>query len=157
MALAVDERATDGRAGGSTHHPEIDWEAAERSPEFRDLVGKRRSFVIPALAFVFIWYFGFIALAGYAPGFMGESIYEGFTVGYAIALSQFVMTWFLGWLYLRRADRDFDPLAKRAAERALSDARSAAERPQAGDGDGDGETTLRGRRFAPRSGEEVRR
>jgi uncharacterized membrane protein (DUF485 family) len=136
-------------SGGSTHHPEIDWEGAERSPEFQELVRKRRSFVIPALAFVFIWYFGFIALAGYAPGFMGESIYEGFTVGYAIALSQFVMTWFFGWLYLRKSDRDFDPLAKRAAERALSQARK---------GDGvmatNGEPRPRRRRFV-RTGEEV--
>jgi uncharacterized membrane protein (DUF485 family) len=144
-----------GDSGGSTHHPEIDWEGVERSSEFQALVKKRRSFVIPALAFVFIWYFGFIALAGYAPDFMGESIYEGFTVGYAIALSQFLMTWFLGWLYLRKADRDFDPLAKRAAERALSDARVAAGQPDRAAGDG--ETTLRGRRVAPESGEEVRR
>ena len=74
----------------------------------------------PTLAFVFLWYFGFIALAGYAPDFMGERITGGFTVGYALALSQFVMTWFLGWLYLRKADRDFDPLARRAAERAVT-------------------------------------
>jgi uncharacterized membrane protein (DUF485 family) len=104
----------DGATGGSAHHPEIDWVAIERSPEFRELVRRRRSFGVPALAFVFIWYFGFIALAGYAPSFMGESIYEGFTVGYALALSQFVMTWFLAWLYLRQADRVFDPLAERA-------------------------------------------
>ena len=64
---------------------------------------KRRSFVIPALAFVFVWYFGFIALAGYAPDFMGESVIEGVTIGYVLALSQFVMTWVLAWLYLRRA------------------------------------------------------
>jgi uncharacterized membrane protein (DUF485 family) len=142
----------EARGSGATHHPEIDWEAAERSPEFQELVHKRRSFVIPALAFVFVWYFGFIALAGYAPGFMGESIYEGFTVGYAIALSQFVMTWVLGWLYLRRADRDFDPLAKRAAERASSDARPETEEPLP-----PGKPRVRTRRFAPRTGEEVTR
>jgi uncharacterized membrane protein (DUF485 family) len=104
---------------GSTHHPEIDWKAAAESPEFKELLQKRRSFVLPVLAFVFFWYFGFIVLAGYAPDFMGERLIEGFTVGYALALSQFVMTWFLGWLYLRKSDRDFDPLAKRAAQRAL--------------------------------------
>ena len=125
----------DTAVGGSAHHPEIDWEAAEGSPEFKELVRKRRSFVIPALAFVFVWYFGFIALAGYAPEFMGESIYEGFTVGYAIALSQFVMTWFLGWLYLHRADRTFDPLARRAAERALERSR-LTEAPSSHNGDG---------------------
>ncbi len=128
-------------SGGSAHHPEIDWEAAERSPEFKELVGKRRSFVIPALAFVFVWYFGFIALAGYAPDFMGESVYEGFTVGYALALSQFVMTWFLGWLYLRRADRVFDPLARSAAERAL---RSGRGGPDGNGGGPDGDGRIRG-------------
>jgi len=75
------------------------------------------------LAFVFVWYFGFIALAGYAPDFMGERLIDGFTVGYAIALTQFVMTWVLGWLYLRKSDRVFDPLARRAAERAASRSR----------------------------------
>ena len=47
-------------------------------------------------------------------------MYEGLTVGYVLALTQFVMTWVLGWLYLRKADRVFDPLAKRAAEAALA-------------------------------------
>ncbi len=106
-------------ATGSSHHPEIDWDAAARSPEFKELVHRRRSFVVPVLAFVFVWYFGFIALAGYAPDFMGERLIDGFTVGYLLALTQFVMTWVLGWLYLRQSDRVFDPLAKRAAKRAL--------------------------------------
>jgi uncharacterized membrane protein (DUF485 family) len=97
----------------------IDWVAAERSPEFRELIKARRKFVVPATIFFLAWYLGFIVLAAAAPDFMGESIYEGFTVGYLLALSQFVMTWVLGWLYLRRADKTFDPLAKRAAERAV--------------------------------------
>jgi uncharacterized membrane protein (DUF485 family) len=63
------------------------------------------------------WYFGFIILAGYAPDFMGESIYEGFTVGYLIALSQFVMVWVLAGWYLKRADRVFDPLAQKVIDR----------------------------------------
>ncbi len=117
---------SEARAGGSAHHPEIDWEAAANSPEFKELIQKRRSFVLPVLGFVFVWYFGFIALAGYAPDFMGERLIDGFTVGYALALSQFVMTWVLGWLYLKRADRDFDPLAKAAAEKALQAGRAAA-------------------------------
>ena len=112
-------REPEGAVGGADHHPEIDWIAAERSPEFRELIKKRRRFVLPATIFFLAWYFGFIILAGYAEDFMGESIYEGFTVGYLLALSQFVMVWTLGWLYLRKADRDFDPLARKAAETAL--------------------------------------
>jgi uncharacterized membrane protein (DUF485 family) len=97
----------------------IDWVAAERSPEFRELIRTKRSFVVPATIFFLAWYLGFILLAGYAPGFMGESIYQGFTVGYALALSQFAMVWILGAWYLRKAGREWDPLERRAATRAL--------------------------------------
>ena len=98
----------------------IDWEAVERSPEFQELVKKKKSFVVPATIFFLVWYFGFVILAGYAPDFMGrEFITDGLTVGYALALSQFVMTWVLGVWYLRKADREFDPLAERAAQVAL--------------------------------------
>jgi uncharacterized membrane protein (DUF485 family) len=126
MAEERQDRVPDsaGAPTGADDHPEIDWIAAERSPEFGDLIKRRRRFVLPATIFFLAWYFGFIILAGYAEDFMGESIYEGFTVGYLLALSQFIMVWGLGFLYLRKADRDFDPLARRAAETALEAGRS---------------------------------
>jgi uncharacterized membrane protein (DUF485 family) len=97
----------------------IDWERARRSPEFRELVAAKRRFVIPATIFFMAWYLGFVLLAGYAPDFMGESVYQGLTVGYCLVLSQFVMVLVLGIWYLRKADRVFDPLAAKASERAL--------------------------------------
>ena len=119
-----------GGAGGSRRHPEIDWEAVERSPEFRELVKRKKAFVLPATLFFLAWYFGFIILAGYAPDFMGEEfLTDGLTVGYMLALSQFVMTWVLGWWYLRKADREFDPLAEKA-RRAVE----MSTRGTAGDG-----------------------
>lgn len=106
------------------HHSDIDWQAVERSPEFRELIRKKKAFVLPATIFFLAWYFGFIILAGYAPDFMGrEFITDGMTVGYALALSQFVMTWVLGWMYLRRADNTFDPLAEKAREAAMTNGR----------------------------------
>jgi uncharacterized membrane protein (DUF485 family) len=111
---------TESRTAGGSDQPEIDWVAAERSPEFRELIKRKRAFVVPATIFFLAWYFGFIILAGYAPDFMGEEfITDGMTVGYALALTQFLMTWGLGWWYLRKADKVFDPLAERAAEVAL--------------------------------------
>lgn len=110
---------------GSDRHLEIDWEAAERSPEFKELIAKRKRFVLPATIFFLSWYLGFILLAGYAEGFMGDSIYEGLTVGYVLALSQFIMVWVLAGLYLRKANREFDPLARKAAARALEVGRRA--------------------------------
>jgi uncharacterized membrane protein (DUF485 family) len=110
---------------GPDHHPEIDWTAVMRSREFGTLIKKRRRFVVPAVVFFLAWYFGFIVLAGYAEDFMGESIYEGFTVGYLLALTQFLVVWGLGWWYLKTADREFDPLARKAAETALEAGRKA--------------------------------
>ena len=81
--------------------PEIDWEAIERSPEFQELVHKRRGFVIPCTIGFLAWYLGFILLCAYAPDFMGESVYQGLTVGYCLALTQFVMVFGLGLWYLR--------------------------------------------------------
>ena len=96
----------------------VEWEAIERSPEFRELIARRRRFVLPATIFFLAWYLGFILLAGYAEDFMGSSIYEGFTVGYLLALSQFVMVWVLAAWYLRKADREFDPLEREVVELA---------------------------------------
>ena len=105
----------------------VDWEGIERSEEFRELVKKRRSFVVPATIFFLAYYMAFIIVAGYAPDFMGESVYEGLTVGYCYALTQFVMVFVLGIWYLRKSDAVFDPLADKvvaaAAEREGDDAR----------------------------------
>jgi uncharacterized membrane protein (DUF485 family) len=114
-------------SGASERPAEIDWRTAERSPEFQRLVRTRNRFVYPATAFFLIWYVGFVLLAGYAPDFMGESVYEGLTVGYVLALSQFVMTWGLAWWYLRKSNREFDPLAEEARRVALK----AADRTEA--------------------------
>jgi uncharacterized membrane protein (DUF485 family) len=95
--------------------PVIDWEAAEHSPEFQELVHARRRFVLPATAFFLTWYIAFILLAGYAPDFMGGSVYQGLTVGYVLALTQFVMVVVLGLMYLSRAKNTYDPLAEEAA------------------------------------------
>jgi uncharacterized membrane protein (DUF485 family) len=106
--------ASGGRAPDSELH-DVDWEAVERTPEFQELVSSRRRFVIPATIFFLAWYMGFIALASYAPDFMAESVIDGLTVGYCLALTQFVMVAVLGIWYLRRADKVFDPLADKVA------------------------------------------
>jgi uncharacterized membrane protein (DUF485 family) len=101
------------------HHVETDWKAIEESPEFRELIRRKKAFIIPATIFFMVWYFGFIVLCGYAPDFMGrEFITDGLTVGYVLALSQFVMSWALATMYTRRANRIFDPLAERARQAA---------------------------------------
>jgi uncharacterized membrane protein (DUF485 family) len=115
---------------------DVDWEAVENTAEFQELVRSRRRFVVPATVFFLVWYLGFIALAGYAEDFMAESVIEGLTVGYCLALTQFVMVAVLGLMYLRRARETFDPLAdqvaRMVADRGSRFARDPDARP-AGD------------------------
>ena len=115
----------------SAADPRVDWEAVEQSPEFRELIAARRRFVLPATIFFLSWYIGFILLAGYAPDFMARSVYEGLTVGYCLALTQFVMVFALGLMYLRRSERMYDPLAEQG-RRARAGRSRAPRRPSAG-------------------------
>jgi uncharacterized membrane protein (DUF485 family) len=128
--------ATEGTQGTSRG---VDWERAENSPEFQELVTRRRRFVVPATIFFLVWFLGFILLAGYAQDFMGERITGGLTVGYVLALTQFVMVWVLAFVYIRTAARVYDPLAKRAADEAFEyglggddDRRARSVAPEAG-------------------------
>ncbi len=100
--------------------PAVDWLAIEALPEFRELQARRRRFVVPATIFFLAWYVVFVLLAGYAEGFMGtEVLFDGLTVGYLLALTQFLMVWGLGWAYLRYSARVLDPLRERVVARAL--------------------------------------
>jgi uncharacterized membrane protein (DUF485 family) len=127
------EPATESAPSG-----DIDWEAIEESPEFQELVRKRRAFVLPGTIFFLAWYMGFILLTAYAEGFMSERVYEGLTVGYCLALTQFVMVLVLGLLYLNRAQNVFDPLAEKAIERYAGH----SGRYAAADDHGNGETAV---------------
>jgi uncharacterized membrane protein (DUF485 family) len=92
-----------------------DWEGVSQSEDFQLLVARRRRFMIPALLVWAAWFGAFLVCCGYARGFMGKSIYQGFTVDYAWALSIIVLTWVIGWLYVRVSARSIDPLAERVA------------------------------------------
>jgi len=120
MAESTAPRANDAGVAmaGTRGDPQIDWAAIEREPEFQELVHARRSFVIPGTIFFLSWYMGFVILTAVAPDFMGERVYQGLTVGYVLALTQFLMVFTLGIMYLRRADREYDPLAHNVVEMA---------------------------------------
>ena len=143
--MAETTPAPQGRATADAQLRGVDWEAIERSPEFQELVTRRRSFVLPATIFFLAYYMAFILLCGYAEDFMASSVYEGLTVGYCLALTQFVMVFALGIMYLRKADHVYDPLAQRVVTTAGDDdggeAGRAAEgrvaRREAADGRGE--------------------
>ena len=106
-------------SGGPPASKDATWQQVSDTPEFQELVARKRAWIVPATAFFLFWYLLFILMAGYAEDFMGgEFLVDGITVGYAFALSQFVMTFVLALLYVRRSRDVFDPLRVRALQRA---------------------------------------
>lgn len=87
------------------------------SSEITELARRHGRFVWPMTAFFLVYYMLLMWLPSVAPGFMGRKIVGNFTFAYLFALSQFVMTFVVAWLYSRFARRRLDPLAQQYRER----------------------------------------
>jgi uncharacterized membrane protein (DUF485 family) len=105
---------------------QVDWDAAVEEPVFRELLRRRRRFVVPATVGALAWMLLWVVLIAYAPDFMGESIYEGLTVAYLTGFSQYLVVWVLAWIYLRKSRREWGPLQRRAIERLQTNDRRPA-------------------------------
>jgi uncharacterized membrane protein (DUF485 family) len=106
---------------------QADWRAVERSPEFRELVQRRTRFLIPVTVVWLGIFMTYLLLSAFAPDIMGNEVAFGFTLGFVISAAQVFMTWAVTWLYLRRADREFEPLEQRAAQVAAASTRAGRE------------------------------
>ena len=107
---AVDDPAHGDPARG-TAYADSPYLRVQRAEHFGDLRTKFRAFAFPATAFFLIWYFLYVLLAAYAPGFMSTKVFGNVNVGLLMGLGQFVTTFGLTIAYVRWADRVFDPLA----------------------------------------------
>jgi uncharacterized membrane protein (DUF485 family) len=108
-------RATEGER--SRHDDRApDSGAVVETEAFGRLVAARRRFTALAGGAFLVLFLGFIALAGWAHDFMGERIWSGLTVGYALAVVCIVAVWVVAWAYGRASGRTFEPLSERARE-----------------------------------------
>lgn len=94
-----------------------DWEAVRQSSEFRDLVRSKRRFIIPATAFFLVWYLLLPLGNGLAPELMKTRVIGNINLAYLFALSEFVMTWLITYLYIQRSEHVFDGLAAKVRQR----------------------------------------
>jgi uncharacterized membrane protein (DUF485 family) len=91
------------------------WQSVERSPEFRELVRRRKAFLVPITIFWAGFFLTYLLLSALAPELMGERVL-GVSLGFVLSVAQVLMTWLVTFLYIRRADRVFEPLERRAAQ-----------------------------------------
>ena len=86
--------------------------AIQRTDDFVELRRRFRRFVFPMTALFLAWYFLYVLLAAYAPEFMSQKVWGEINVGLLFGLGQFVSTFAITVLYVRWADREFDPRAE---------------------------------------------
>jgi uncharacterized membrane protein (DUF485 family) len=89
----------------------------QRSEDFVELRRRFRRFVFPMTALFLTWYFLYVLLAAYAPGFMSQRVAGNVNVGLVLGLGQFISTFVITILYVRWADREFDPRAEALHDR----------------------------------------
>ena len=90
---------------------ETDYQRVQNSAEFQALKRRFRRFVFPMTAFFLSWYFLYVLLADYAHDFMATKVWGNINVGLLLGLGQFVSTFVITIIYVRWADREFDPRA----------------------------------------------
>jgi uncharacterized membrane protein (DUF485 family) len=82
------------------------------SPDFSELRRRFRRFVFPMTGLFLAWYFLYVLLAAYAPGFMSHRISGNINVALLFGFGQFISTFAITMIYVRWADRRIDPEAE---------------------------------------------
>lgn len=100
-------------AGGSgTTHEEI-----AASADFAALKRTFRTFIFPMTALFLVWYFLYVLLAAFAPGFMSIKVFGNVNIGLLFGLGQFVSTFAITMTYRSWADKKYDAAAEQLRAR----------------------------------------
>ncbi|MBD0418636.1 DUF485 domain-containing protein [Streptomyces sp. TRM S81-3] len=75
----------------------------QRSAAFREVRGRYRRFVVPAVVAFFVWYVVYVVAATTAPGLMARPVTGAVNVAMVAGLGQFLTTFLLTWAYARHA------------------------------------------------------
>jgi uncharacterized membrane protein (DUF485 family) len=108
---ALPERGTAGHGTASGY------EAVHVSREFHTLRRRYGTFSIPAIVFFLGWYFLYVMLAAFAPGFMRIRVLGEVNVGLCFGALQFAVVFAITMAYRRWARNSLDPLSDRLRHR----------------------------------------
>lgn len=96
---------------------DVDFPAAQRSPEFQELRKTHRGFVFPLAVAFLVWYLLYVVLAMYAPQLFAIRVIGNVNLGVVLGLLQFVTTFAITGAYVAFANRKLDPKATAIRER----------------------------------------
>lgn len=103
---------------------EIDYEAVEQSEEFQTLMTKRKKFIVPYTIFFLVFYFLLPIFTSYTT-FLNKPAIGDVSWVWLFAIGQFVMTFTLSIVYVRKANH-FDDDAEEIIDHQLSEGGKAS-------------------------------
>jgi uncharacterized membrane protein (DUF485 family) len=99
---------------------EPDWTALARSREFRELMARRRRFLVAGTVFYCAYFVAFLCLLGFAPDTMSESVLGSVSLALVLGMSLIVLAFVMAYLHARKGD-EWDRMARRVVAAAEPD------------------------------------
>ncbi|GBF11542.1 DUF485 domain-containing protein [Tepidibacillus infernus] len=96
---------------------QIDYTAISKSETFKELMNKKKKFIVPLSIFFFIFYFTLPIMTAYSK-VLNTPALGAITWAWVFAFAQFVMTWTLVTIYARKATQ-FDDNVNRILDKVL--------------------------------------
>ena len=88
------------------------WSGIVSDPRFQALHRKKQSFLTGLMVFSVFFYFLLPIGAAYFPSLYVVKVWGPINVGILFALSQFVVAWGIAFYYSKRANNEFDAMAR---------------------------------------------
>jgi uncharacterized membrane protein (DUF485 family) len=81
----------------------VDFERVESSPQFKKLMENKKKFIVPMTIFFLVFYFLLPISTSYGT-FLNTPVYGDITWAWVFAVAQFVMTWVICSIYVKKAN-----------------------------------------------------
>ena len=92
--------------------PTINWAAIDADPRFQTLHRKKTVFLWGLMLLSIVYYFMLPVGAAYFQDLFKIKVWGVVNVGILFALSEFIVAWTIAFLYSKKANAEFDAMAK---------------------------------------------
>lgn len=93
----------------------INWSAVVADPRFQSLHRKKQGFLWGLMIFSVVYYFLLPIGAAYFPALFSVRVWGPINIGLLFALSEFIVAWGIAFYYSKRANTEFDAMARELA------------------------------------------
>jgi uncharacterized membrane protein (DUF485 family) len=100
----------------------VDYAAIARSDKFKQLLQRKKAFIVPWSIFFFVFYFSLPVLTSYTK-FLNTPAFGAITWAWVFAFAQFIMTWALCIIYTKKSV-EFDAVVEEIKQEMAGGKRS---------------------------------